>query len=115
MPSIWVFLVHVIARLISFSVPAGMAVFADQPKISHRILKRPEFALLIRIYRPNRYKTEPKARGTIGTAFRACDAIFVAKPDGRIIDVNPAALRNDRLTFLSNPGGEWREDKAHLG
>jgi hypothetical protein len=39
---------------------SGMAVFADQPKISHRILKRPDFALLIRIYRPNRYKTEPK-------------------------------------------------------
>src|SRR5260370_23056053 len=34
------------------------------------------------------------------------DAIFVAKPDGRIIDVNPAALRNDRLTFLSNPRGK---------
>ena len=91
-----------------------MAVFVDQPKISHRILKRPDFAQLIRIYRPNRYKTEPKARGAIGTAFRACDAIFVAKPDGQNIDVNPAALRNERLPFFSNPGGKENVSSLHF-
>ena len=42
------------------------------------------------------------------------DAIFVAKPDGRIIDVNPAASRNDRLTFLSNPGGKENVRSLHF-
>ena len=37
------------------------AVFADQPKISHRIPKRPDFAVLIRIDCPNRHKTKPKS------------------------------------------------------
>src|SRR5580704_11503158 len=42
------------------------------------------------------------------------DAIFVAKPGGRIIDVNPAALRDDRLTFLSNPGGKENVRSLHF-
>src|SRR5260370_33046348 len=42
------------------------------------------------------------------------DAIFVGKPDGRIIDVNPAALGNDRLTFLSDPVGKENGRSLHF-